>query len=59
AEAARANLRPTRRAAAPTADEPEAEPSRDDEVIDDAATSSSEDLLMKHLGAELVAEDES
>ena len=31
---------------------------RDDEVVDESSTSSSEDLLMKHLGAELVAEDE-
>ncbi|HQD98030.1 MAG TPA: hypothetical protein PLO15_11565, partial [Propionicimonas sp.] len=58
AEAARANLRPTRSAAAIAAEDPEPEPNRDDEVVDESSTSSSEDLLMKHLGAELVAEDE-
>ena len=58
AEAARANLRPTRKVEAATAEQPEPEPSRDDEVIDETSTTSSEDLLMKHLGAELLAEED-
>jgi hypothetical protein len=33
------------------------EPSRDDAVVDDAGTTTDE-LLMKHLGAELIGEDE-
>jgi DNA polymerase III subunit gamma/tau len=54
AEAARASIRPTRSAASPAAVEPEEpEPDRDDtEVTGDEA--SSEELLMKHLGAELI-----
>lgn len=54
AKAARASLRPTRNRPSPqTADEPEPEPDRDDaEVTGDAA--STEELLMKHLGAELI-----
>jgi len=54
AKAARESIRPTRSGSSPqTVDEPEPEPDRDDaEVTGDAA--SSEELLMKHLGAELI-----
>lgn len=55
AEAARANLRPTRSAATPP--EPEPEPNRDDAVLDEAGASTDE-LLKRHLGAELIAEDD-
>jgi DNA polymerase-3 subunit gamma/tau len=55
AEAARSNLRSTRSQATPP--EPVVEPSRDDAVVDDAGTSTDE-LLMKHLGAELIGEEE-
>ncbi len=56
AEAARANLRPTRsQASAPEAG-PEAEPTRDDEVVEE--TANTDELMMKHLGAELIAEDD-
>ncbi len=56
AKAARASLRPTRNRPSPqTADEPEPEPDRDDaEVTGDSA--GTEELLMKHLGAELIEE---
>jgi len=57
AEAARANLRPMRSQATPPEPEPEAEPSRDDAVVAEDAASADE-LMMKHLGAELIAEDE-
>lgn len=55
AEAARQNLRPTQ--SAPTPGEPE-EPvaSRDDQDVDEAGGDHSE-LLAKHLGAELIAEE--
>jgi DNA polymerase-3 subunit gamma/tau len=56
AEAARANLRPTRSQPTPTEPEPEDEPSRDDEVVEENA--SADELIMKHLGAELIAEDD-
>ncbi|MFT4110641.1 MAG: DNA polymerase III subunit gamma and tau [Propionicimonas sp.] len=57
AEAARANLRATRSQATPPEPEPEDEPSRDDvEVAEDAA--SADELIRKHLGAELIAEDD-
>ncbi|MGC3995442.1 MAG: DNA polymerase III subunit gamma and tau [Propionicimonas sp.] len=57
AEAARANLRATRSQATPTEPEPEEEPSRDDvAVAEDAA--SADELIRKHLGAELIAEDD-
>ncbi len=54
AGAARASIRPTRSGPGPIeAADPEAEPDRDDaEVSEDAA--SGEELLMKHLGAELI-----
>ena len=55
AEAARSNLRATRSQATPP--EPTIEPSRDDVVVDDAGTTTDE-LLMKHLGAELIAEED-
>ena len=55
AEAARSNLRATRSQATPP--EPTIEPRRDDAVVDDASTTTDE-LLMKHLGAELIAEEE-
>ncbi len=55
AAAARSNIRTTRSQATPP--EPTVEPSRDDTVVDDANTSTDE-LLMKHLGAELIGEDE-
>ncbi len=55
AEAARANLRPTRSQATPP--EPEVEPSRDDAVVDEAGAST-EELLRTHLGAELIATDD-
>jgi DNA polymerase-3 subunit gamma/tau len=56
AEAARANLRPTRSQATPPEPEPEAEPSRDDDVVEDGA--SAEELMRTQLGAELIAEDD-
>ncbi len=54
AKAAKAEIKPTRSAASPSpAEEPDAEPDRNDaEVGEDAA--SSEELLMKHLGEELI-----
>jgi DNA polymerase-3 subunit gamma/tau len=55
ARAARENLRPTRSAGSPGS-APEAEPSRSDPDLDDG--SSSEELLMRHLGAELIAEED-
>jgi DNA polymerase-3 subunit gamma/tau len=55
AKAARSNLRATRSQATPP--EPTAEPSRDDLVVDEAGASTDE-LLMKHLGAELIAEED-
>jgi len=55
AEAARSNLRATRSEATPP--EPTVEPSRDDVVVDEGGATTDE-LLMKHLGAELIAEDE-
>jgi DNA polymerase-3 subunit gamma/tau len=55
AEAARSNLRATRSQATPP--EPTVEPSRDDVVVDEGGATTDE-LLMKHLGAELIAEDE-
>lgn len=56
-EEARANIRPTRSAPSPS-DPPadEAEPDRDDEVVDEGGASS-EELLMKHLGAELLGDE--
>lgn len=57
AEQARANLRPTRSQATPAEPEPEVEPSRDDDVVAEDAASADE-LMMKHLGAELIAEDD-
>jgi DNA polymerase-3 subunit gamma/tau len=55
AEAARSNLRATRSQATPP--EPTEEPSRDDALVDEAGQSTDE-LLMKHLGAELIAEED-
>lgn len=57
AQAARENLRTTRSGPgeAPP-DEPEAEPTRADVSLDD--DTSSDDLLKKHLGAELIAEED-
>ncbi|HEX5334727.1 MAG TPA: DNA polymerase III subunit gamma and tau [Propionicimonas sp.] len=55
AQAARSNLRATRSQATP--EEPTVEPSRDDAVVDEAGQSTDE-LLMKHLGAELIAEED-
>lgn len=53
AQRARDQVRTTRSANSPVPAEPEAEPSRNDvEITEDA--SSSEDLLRKHLGAELI-----
>jgi DNA polymerase-3 subunit gamma/tau len=54
AEAARQEIRPTRSASSPTsAESTEPEPDRDDaELVED--DNSSEELLMKHLGAELI-----
>ncbi|MCE1175237.1 MAG: hypothetical protein LWW77_11620 [Propionibacteriales bacterium] len=54
ADAARQEIRPTRSASSPTSADPtEPEPDRDDtELIED--DNSSEELLMKHLGAELI-----
>jgi len=54
AEAARQEIRPTRPASSPvSAEAPEEEPDRDDdELVDDG--NSGEELLMKHLGAELI-----
>jgi DNA polymerase-3 subunit gamma/tau len=56
AEAARANLRPTRSQATPSEPEAEPEPSRDDTVVEENA--SADELMMKHLGAELIADDD-
>ena len=55
AQAARANLRATRSTGSPGSPV-EAEPSRSDPDLDDG--SSSEELLMRHLGAELIAEED-
>ena len=55
AQAARSNLRATRSQATPP--EPTEEPSRDDAVVDEAGQTTDE-LLMKHLGAELIAEED-
>jgi len=56
-EEARANIRPTRSAGSPSEPpEDEVEPDRDDEVVD-AGDSSTEELLMKHLGAELLGDE--
>ena len=56
AEAARANIRPTQSAAS-AQDEPDEPPaSRDDEDVDEAGGDHSE-LLTRHLGAELIAEE--
>ena len=52
---ARQNIRPTR--SAPLAEDPEAEPSRDDESLDETDASGAE-LLMKHLGAQLIGEED-
>lgn len=53
AQRARDQVRPTRSANSPAPVEPEAEPDRNDvELTED--TSDSEDLLRKHLGAELI-----
>ena len=58
AEAARSNLRPTRsQPAAAEPEPPETEPSRNDAVVDEATTSTDE-LLKKHLGAELIADED-
>ncbi|MGB7963642.1 MAG: hypothetical protein WCF12_11885 [Propionicimonas sp.] len=57
AKAARENLRATRSAtSAPSPNEPEAEPTRADVSLDDET--SSDDLLKKHLGAELIGEED-
>ncbi len=57
AQAARENLRATRSGpSAPSASEPESEPTRDDESLDEEE--SSDELLKKHLGAELIAEED-
>ncbi len=56
AEEARANLRPTRSQAGAGEPGPEAEPSRDDQVMTEDAASA-EELMVKHLGAELIADD--
>ena len=53
--AVRQNIRPTRRS--PDELEVEEEPSRDDVSLDED-TASSDELLVKHLGAELIAEEE-
>ena len=53
AQAAREQLRRGRSGGSPT--EPEAEPSRDDASVDEV---SSDELLIKHLGAELIEEQE-
>ncbi|HEY3337506.1 MAG TPA: DNA polymerase III subunit gamma and tau [Propionicimonas sp.] len=55
AEAARSNIRATRSQATPP--EPAIEPSRDDAVVDEAGQTTDE-LLMRHLGAELIAEED-
>ena len=60
-EAARQSIRPTRADAAkakPDTDDRDAEASRDDSDLDDAAESPTE-LLARHLGAEIITEDES
>jgi len=56
AEAARANLRPTRPQGPTAPAEPEVEPTRDDAVVEESANT--DELMMKHLGAELIAEDD-
>jgi DNA polymerase-3 subunit gamma/tau len=56
AQAARANLRPTRSQASAPEAEPEAEPTREDTVVEESANA--DELMMKHLGAELIAEDD-
>jgi len=53
--AARANIRPTRTTA--LAEAPDEEPSRDDLSVEEADASFDE-LLVKHLGAELIGEEE-
>lgn len=56
-EEARANIRPTRSAPSPSEPpEEEVEPDRDDEVVD-TGDASGEELLMKHLGAELLGDE--
>ncbi|MGV8910693.1 MAG: DNA polymerase III subunit gamma and tau [Propionicimonas sp.] len=55
ASAARSNIRATRSQATPP--EVVVEPSRDDTVVDEAGTTTDE-LLIKHLGAELIGEDD-
>jgi len=56
-EEARANIRPTKSANSPSEPpEEEVEPDRDDEVVD-AGDASTEELLMKHLGAELLGDE--
>jgi DNA polymerase-3 subunit gamma/tau len=60
-EAARQSIRPTRADAGkakPDTDVRDAEASRDDSDLDDAAESPTE-LLARHLGAEIITEDES
>ena len=54
AQEAREQLRKGRSGGSPA--EPESEPSREDASVDDEV--SSDELLMKHLGAELIAEEE-
>ncbi len=57
AQAARENLRATRSVtSAPSPSEPDDEPTRADVSLDDET--SSDDLLKKHLGAELIAEED-
>ena len=59
-EQARQGIRPTRTDRGPTdigPDERDAVASRDDTDLDEAATSHTE-LLTRHLGAEIIAEDE-
>lgn len=56
AQEARANLRATRSQATPPDPEPEEEPSREDDVVEDSA--STDELMIRHLGAELIAEDD-
>jgi len=55
AKAVRSNIRATRSQATPP--EPTVEPSRDDAVVDEAGATTDE-LLMKHLGAELIGEED-
>jgi DNA polymerase-3 subunit gamma/tau len=57
---ARQSIRPTRedgRPADPGSDERDEAVSRDDDVLDDA-TESHRDLLTRHLGAEIISEEE-